>query len=274
MAAALLAVHAACGGPLTERSHAETAGEIPVGQGITKIRIEIENGTIGVKSAAGRAVAFAGGIRRAADTAAELSLLEQVAPALVGAVDPGDPTLLVVRGPTRPAAVPSAVMAMELGVHAPADIPLEIVVGSNGHVTIADRAAATYVETGRGDLRFENCAGGVTAKTGRGVVILFGHRGNIDVQTKVGDMQAFVEEPDTLIQLVTGQGTVQCQVAPSIEFDLDARAETGKIGNGFDLVAEQQGYRAVLTGRRGSARTKVVLRTGYGHLSIAPLRAK
>jgi hypothetical protein len=66
---------------------------------------------------------------------------------------------------------------------------------------------------------------------------------------------------------------VQCHVAPSIEFDLDARAEIGKIGNGFGLTPEPgTGYGAVLVGKRGTARTKVILRTGSGHLSIAPRR--
>ena len=141
----------------------------------------------------------------------------------------------------------------------------------SGHVTIANRTASTDVQTGRGDLRFEHCACRVKARTGRGMVIAFDHRGDLDIHTMVGDMQAFVREPGDLIRLVTGQGTVQCHVPSTIEFDLDARAEIGDIGNGFGLQVEKVlDYGRVLIGKRGSIRTKVVLRIGSGHLSIAP----
>lgn len=272
---AIVAVLASCGGPLSQRSHAETSGEIAVGAAITKVRIEIENGRVDITpSAAAGTVAFVGGIRRAADTPEQLAVLEQVPFRLTGAPDPADPTTLVIRGPRRPAELPGAVFAVEANVRVPPELPLELTIEANGDVIVVDRRAPTRVATGRGDLRFENCAGGVVATTGRGVLIAFGHRGDLDVQTKTGDMQAFVVEPGERIQLVTGQGTVQCQVNPAVEFDLDARAEIGKIGNGFGLEPQPgHGYSAALVGKRGSARTKVVLRTGSGHLSFAPLRS-
>ena len=264
---------AACGGHLSERSYAQMSGKVTIGQEIERVRVEIENGTVGIDSSLEPGITYGGGVRRAADTPAELAILDAVPVELQAAPDPDDAKTLVVRGPARPAATPGAVMAFELGIRVPATMPLEVRVAANGHVTIANRAATTRVTTGRGDLRFENCAGGVFAKTGRGMVIVFGHRGDLEVQTMAGDMQAFVDEPATSIRLVTGQGTVQCHVAPSIEFDLDARAEIGKIGNGFGLTPEPgTGYGAVLVGKRGTARTKVILRTGSGHLSIAPRR--
>jgi len=267
---------AACGGPLSERSHAEMKGTLPLGTEIRRVRIEVENGRVDVgPSPTTDAVTFAGGIRRAADTPEQLAALERVVPDLTAAVDPADPTTLVVRGPRRPAELSGAVFALEVGIGVPPEVALEVRVEANGDVNLKERRAPTRVETGRGDLRFENCSGGVTARTGRGVLIAYGHRGDLDVQTKTGDMQAFVVEPGRLLQLVTGQGTVQCQVDPSIEFDLDARAEIGKIGNGFGLEPERgQGYSAALVGKRGSARTKVVLRTGSGHLSFSPMRPR
>lgn len=245
-----------------------------MGHGITRVRLEVENGTIGIDSGAEGVVRYAGGVRRAADTATELATLEQVPLRLEGTVDPNDPHTLIVRAPGRPAEVPGGVLAFELGIHVPATVSLDVAVAANGHVTIANRKAPTTVDTKRGDLRFERCAGGVRARTGRGMVIAFGHHGDLDVQTLAGDMQAFVEETGSSIRLVTGQGTVQCHVPQAIEFDLDARAEVGKIGNGFGLAASTvSDFGAVLTGVRGSARTKVVLRTGKGHLSIGPLRS-
>ena len=129
------------------------------------------------------------------------------------------------------------------------------------------------MDSGRGDLRFEDCRGSLTGRTKHGNVIVVHHRGDIALRTDHGDMQVFVREPGTQLQLVTGGGTVQCLVPADLEFDVDARAETGKIGNGFGLpVTKPTKYSAVMVGQRGSARTKVVLRTGEGALSFAPNR--
>ena len=81
----------------------------------------------------------------------------------------------MLRGPQLPAAA-VGMLGLEFGVHLPHDLPLEIVISGSGHVTMADRQAASRVKTGRGDLRFERCAGGVYARTGRGNVIAFEHR--------------------------------------------------------------------------------------------------
>ena len=247
------------------------ANTLPIGPSIERVRIEIQNGTIGVDVTPERTVAVQGGVRRAADTAEDLARLQQIPNDFYVANDPGDRATLVVRGPAIPAGGVQGVLGIQAGIRLPADLPLAIVISGSGHVTVANRTASTHVETGRGDLRFEHCAGGVKAETGRGMVIAFDHRGNLDIDTKVGDMQAFVREPGDLIRLVTGKGTVQCHVPPTIEFDLDARAEVGHIGNGFGLQAQPVlDFGRVLLGKRGSARTKVVLRTGSGHLSIAP----
>jgi hypothetical protein len=255
----------------SHRSTAEMAGELPISHEITRIRIEIQNGTVGVRAHDARTVAFAGGVRRGADSAAELAELERIPIPLAAAPDPLDPRTMVVRGPALQPGGVQGVLGVEVGIRLPADLPLEIVIAGSGHVTAADRRASTSVETGRGDLRFAACAGGVKARTGRGNVIAYDHRGDLDIQTKVGDMQAFVREPGTQLVLVTGQGTVQCHVPPTIGFDLDARAQIGRIGNGFGLTAETVlKYGAALVAKRGDARTRIVLRTGSGHLSIAP----
>jgi hypothetical protein len=264
----LLLVLAGCGA--SHRSTANLAEKHPIAPGVARVRIEIDNGTIGVDVAPAREVAIAGGIRRAAESAADLVVLEQIPASLTPVVDPTQPDTLVLRGPKLPEGM-RGLLGFELGVHVPADLPLEIVIGGSGHVTLARRLARTKVKTGRGDLRFEDCAGGVQAKTGRGNVIAFEHRGDLDIHTDAGDMQAFVREPAATIRLVTGQGTVQLHVPPETPFDVDARAEIGRIGNGFGLTAQKVArYGAALVGKQGPATTAVVLRTGSGHLSFTP----
>lgn len=263
----------ACGGGLSYRSFAEAKTEIAVDAAVRKVRIEVENGTVEIgpidAASRGLAVACSGGVRRAADTPEALAAIEQV-PIELTAVPTGDPALLCLRAPHLPPAV-DGVLGFEARILLPADLPLELVAAHSCHVTVSDRAAATEVQTGRGDLRFERCVGGVKARTGRGMVIAFGHRGDLDIHTMVGDMQAFVVEPGRVLRLVTGQGTVQCQVPEKLDFAVDARAEIGRIGNGFGLPVERVGdYGAALVGRRGAGGTDIVLRTGSGHLSLTP----
>src|SRR5262245_17413252 len=88
-----------CGGSLSHRSVAELATTLPIGQSIERVRIEIQNGTLGVDVNSERKVAVAGGVRRAADTAAELAQLEQIPIDFYVANDAAEPTTLVVRGP-------------------------------------------------------------------------------------------------------------------------------------------------------------------------------
>jgi hypothetical protein len=265
-----LSLLAACGGNLSHRSVAELDGRVPVGQAIDRIRIEVQNGTVGIDSAADREVSFAGGIRRAADTAEDLQRIEALPPGLTAVPMPEQPNTLLLRGPQLPDGSTS-MLGLELGIRLPPDIPLEVAIAGNGHVTIANRKAPTRVQTGRGDLRFERCAGGVVAKTGRGNVIAYEQIGDVDIHTMIGDMQGFVRQPGKKIRLVTGQGTVQCYIPGATQFDLDARAEIGRIRNGFGLEPEIVGkYGAALVSKKGDASTAIILRTASGHLSLAP----
>lgn len=262
---------AGCGGQLSWRSVAEFAAETPIAPAIRTVRIEIQNGSVGVDIGDAGIVAVVGGVRRAADTQEELARLERIPAGLEVVSDPARPDTLVLRGPVLPPDA-KALLAFELNaVRVPAGLALEVVVAANGHVTVARRMAATTVTTARGDLHFENCGGPIRARTKQGNVIVVDHRGDLDVRTVVGDMQAFVREPGTQIDLVTGAGTVQCRVPADTGFVVDARAEVGKIGNGFGLpVTKPSKFSAVMVGQQGSGRTKVILRTGDGALSFAP----
>lgn len=260
------------GGGLGHRSVAETKGSVPIPADVDTLRLELQNGTIGIDSpldaAAPPVVAYAGGVRRAADSAPELQQIEQVAIVLTPVPDAARPRTLVLRGPVMPAGV-NGLLALDLGIRVPAGINLEIVITGNGHVTLGNRTGRAVVATGRGDLRFERCKAAIRAKTGYGNVIAFDHEGDLDLFTSAGDMQAFVRKPAEELRLATGKGTVQCGVPEDCEFDLDGRAATGKIGADFGLAAEKVGeFGAAVVGKRGAARTKVVLRTETGHLAF------
>lgn len=265
IAAGLLVLLGSC----SHRSVAEFSQQVVLLPGKTAIRIEIENGTIGVATSSDRSIQITGGVRRAADTAEMLARLEAVPLQFHPVEDPKRPELLVLRSPQLPEGS-SGILGLELGVRLPVDLPLEIVITGSGHVTLGDRKAASQVRTGRGDLRFENCAGGVVAKTGSGNVIAFGHRGDVDLQTNLGDMQVFVREPGSKVRLITGQGTVQCYLPTAAQFEVDARVEVGRIGNSFGLTAETvQSYGAALVGRVGTGAIKVILRSGSGHIALS-----
>jgi hypothetical protein len=251
------------------------SASVPLDAGVASVRIEIQNGTIGIDVHDERTVRYAGGVRRAADSAAGLAALEAIPALLSVARDPEDPGVLVLRGastPEVPADAPAPegfVFGYELGVRIPASVPVEVRIAGSGHVVVANRSAPTRIATGRGDLRIEHCRANVKASTGRGQVIVYDHRGDIDVDAKTGGMQVFLREPGTRVRLVTGMGDIQCYVPPETGFVVDARAEIGRIGSGFDLPVETiQKYGAAMVGRHGDGRTEVVLRTGSGHLSL------
>lgn len=269
LAAGLLA---GCGGALGHRSVFEGQADVVIPPGSVSLRIEVDNGTIQFDSGDAGQVHIAGGMRRAADTAEALAAIEKVPFGFAAVPDPANPSLLVLRGPSLPEGV-QGVLGIEAGFRVPANLPIEIVVAGSGVVTVANRAAATKVSTGRGDLMFANCHADVIGVTGRGNVIAYGHEGNLDLHAKAGDMQALVRRPADQIRLVTGRGNVQLLVPPATTFEVDARAEVGRVGNGFGLLAEKVGpYSAAMVGSIGDGRLKVVLRSASGNISFSSQR--
>lgn len=99
--------------------------------------------------------------------------------------------------------------------------------------------------------------------------IVIGHVGNLDLQSRSGDIQAFLRQPADDILLATGRGNVQCHVPREAGFRLDARTEMGKLANGFGLAIQRvQDYGGVMQGTHGDGRTRIVLRSASGHLSM------
>lgn len=267
-----------CGGSLGHRSYAEFRGGAALPANVRSVRVEVENGSIGVLAQAateGQRVTWKGGVRRAASTAEVLLEVERVPAEFTLLADPADPTVLIVRAPQLPQVpnVPdlalNAILGVEASVFLPAELAVDIRVTGSGHVAVGAREAAVIVDTGRGDLRLTSCRGPARLRSGNGMTIVDDHSGDLDVQVVTGAMQVFVREPQKSIRLVTRQGDIQCYVPPATSFRVDGRAEIGKVGNGFGLEMRKVGdYSALLTGVRGDGATEIVLRTGSGHLSL------
>lgn len=271
MAFVVFVLAGGCGGSLSHRSVAEMSGELPIDATVQRIRVEVPTGTVGVKAGAGRTIVYGGGVRRAADSAEDLARLEAIPLELTAVLDTGEPGTLVVRAPGLGSGDPKGVFGLELGLHVPGGIPLEIKVAGSGNITLDHRNAASKASTARGDLRFQWCVGALEARTGRGNVIVIDHQGDVDIDVGIGDMQAFVEQPGTQLRLVTGQGTLQCHVPTALDFEADAAVAVGHISNGFGFAVEKTGdYSAALRGKQGSGRTRVVLRSGAGTVSLIP----
>lgn len=259
----------------SHRATEQIGGELALPDGVQSVRLEIDNGTLDVAPplAGGgeRRITFEGGLRMDASDAAQLQQLAGAEHSLVARLDPADPTVLLVQGPRAPDGV-QGMIAYEGNVRVPTGVPLEVVVRNNGHVTMVGRRASSRVETRRGDLRFEDCKGGVKAKTSQGNVIAYDHVGDLDVRTQNGDMQAFVTEPGAVVTLKTGKGTVQCYLPPTLECEVDARASIGRIGNDFGFeVMKPTAYSSAMVGSSGGRTTRVLLRTEAGHIAMRAL---
>ncbi len=259
----------------TYRATDEIAGSLSIPEGVERIRVDLENATLDVglpsEGAAGPQLTFQGGVRMDAEDEHQLQQLQAIEHGLVAETDPDDPTVLVVAGPKTPDGV-RGMIAYEGNLRLSADVPIEIVIRDNGHVTMIGRRALSKVSTRRGDLRFEDCYGGVKATTGSGNVIAYDHHGDLDIRSQGGDMQAFVIEPGERLTLSTGKGTIQCYIPPATQCDVDARAEIGRIGNDFGFeVTKPTAYSSVMVGRRGGSKTRVLLRTAAGHIMMRGL---
>lgn len=261
-----------CTGGLGHRSTAVMAGSLPLAEGVTSVRFEFDSGSVRVVAGEDRHVAFQGGLRRAANTPEVLARLEQVPATLVAVADPQQPDVLLVRGPAVPPgiAVGDAIVGFDLTLSLPAELGASVTIRGSGHLVVEDRRGPVTLSTQHGDLRLMRCQGTARIHTGRGMTIVYDHRGDLDAESGVGDMQVIVREPGNRLRLVAGLGNVQCLVPPDTGFRVDARTETGRLANGFGIAKERlSGQGAAMVGSHGDGRTEIVMRAGHGFLSLS-----
>ncbi len=259
----------ACTGGMGHRSVAALSGELLLPAGTTRVRVEIDNGSLDVRVGTAGKIGFRGQVRRAADSAEQLAAFEARGAELRGASDEKSASTFVVQGPSRPEGQLLGVLAVEAVLSIPDGIEVTLAVSGSGNLAVEARSAALDLHCGRGDVRCKSTVGLAKIHTGRGNVILDDHAGDVDVDIGVGDMQVFVRQPNKKILLATGMGNVQCIIPPESQFRVDARTQTGKLANGFGLPIEKEGYRAWTVGQRGDGRTELAMRSGKGHLSLS-----
>ena len=271
LAAVLVATLAAgCTGGLGCRSQVVLTGRLELPAGVRTVRVEIQNGSLKVEAGTEPAVVYEGGLRRAADTPELLGEIERIPARFTAAPDPAHPDTLVVATPALsvPEQLPRAILGFDVTIRVPPQVGVSVRVSGSGHLVADDRAAPLELVTNRGDLRVMRCTGATRLRTGQGMTIVYDHRGDLDVEVMTGDMQVFVREPGKRLCLVTRMGNIQCLVPPETGFRLDARAQTGKVANGFGIPIERSGYSGAMVGDRGDGRTSIVLRTETGLLSL------
>jgi hypothetical protein len=235
----LAALLAAC----SHRSIIQMGGAVPVPAGVREVVFTMQNGLLTLVGDAGDSLRYEGLLKRSGDTQELLATVEQIPGVFTAERAPEHPDILIVTLPrVGDALLGHGFVAAKVVVHMPAALETTVTVAGSGQLNVEDLHAPLHLTTLRGDLSVLRCSGPAQLKTDRGNTLVNEHRGDIDVETKAGDILAFVREPGKHIRLVTGEGTVQCFVPPDTGFRLDARATTGKVANGFGVPIERDGY--------------------------------
>jgi hypothetical protein len=264
--AILLAGLAAC----SHRSINAVEGSLQVPADTKVVAIEVQNGSVRLKRGPAGQIAYRGDVRRSAESAEQLARLDALPAAFTAAPDPAQPGRLVVQGPRVEAAeLGPNFLAVEAELTLPPGVDVTLAIAGSGHIEAEGLEGSLDLATRRGDLRLMRCSGSTVLRTSQGMTIVYDHRGDLDIKATLGDMQVFVREPGKVLRLVTGQGNVQCLIPADTGFRLDARAQTGKVANGFGFPVDQSSYTGVMVGDRGDQRTQIVLRTEKGHLSLS-----
>lgn len=272
LAVGIFLAFSACGdGGFAIRDVRGVSGSLPVETSVRIIRVEADTGSYIVQGGTASEVAFDGVVRRAAQDEAGMQRLLQVDPTPRMERDPAHPDRLLLRMPGLPpdASPLHSMLTFEVRFVLPDLVDVEVVVRGSGHLTAEDRRGSTRLDTARGDLRLARCHGSARLHTGKGTTIVFDHRGDLEVEAEVGEVQAFVPQPGERLTLATGLGNVMVFLPPEAGFRVDARALRGKIASAFGQVARRvQDYGAVLEGTHGDGRTSLVIRTGSGQVAV------
>ncbi len=269
--AAFLLAAVGCSGKFGYRLEERVQGEIPLPHGVRGIRVELSDGDVTFVAGEAGLVAFFGVALKAADSPAQLALLESVGMGLTAALENG---VMRLEGPSLPAGAvqDECRLALRLTVSVPPSVPLEVVARA-GNLAAIDLSAPVRLTTRHGMLHPKNLHGPGTLRTGNGDVIVDDHWGGLDVETDSGKLFAWVQGLDpTGVRLISADGPIQARLPQDASFQLDAEVAMGKAANEYGVPVLRKGeFGATMKGRVGEGGPPVVLRTGQGHISLRRL---
>lgn len=266
-----LAAMAACGGPFSQRDARDASGSLPLAATTRSLCLLVDTGSFEVRTHSEGALRYQGVIRRAAGTEADLERLLGQEARVAASADAEDPTRLRLSLPTLPAGFDQqqAMVVCEFVIWLPADVAVDLETTGSGRLGAEERRAPVRLWTRRGDLRLARCQGPAVLHTGSGNTLVDNHRGDLEVDAAMGEIQALVREAGTSLKLVTGLGNVTCHLPPDAGFVADMRTDKGKVASAFGLASRRvQDFGAVMEGSHGNGRTRIVMRSGGGLLAL------
>jgi hypothetical protein len=259
----------ACSGKFGHRLEERVQGEISLSEDLQGIQLEFFDGDISFQVGEPGVLSFSGSALMAADSAAQLDLLQQTA---VGLTPEGTENgIMLLRGPRLPEGVDpdQSRVILRLVVRVPPHLALDVRARA-GNLAAIEMRAPVSLQVQQGMLHLKGVEGNGTLRGGYGDVIVDGHRGGLDVEIRSGKLFAWVLGlGPSGVRLVTGDGAIQARLPVEASFRLDAETEMGKAANEYGVpVVRNSETGATMNGPVGGGGPPVVLRTKQGRISL------
>jgi DUF4097 and DUF4098 domain-containing protein YvlB len=147
---------------------------------------------------------------------------------------------------------------------------------TSGNVRAYEVGGDASVELITGDLDLKGCLGNVVFNTSSGDGRIVGVRGGINASSSSGDLDVAISPVgDKEFYLSTASGNVTVRFLPEEDygFQLDVNTCTGAIRGDMELTKLDQVSRRTLKGVVGNGKSRVIIETASGNVSIVE-RAK
>lgn len=248
-----------------------------------ELRVELPEGALTFETGPPGEIRLEAPVRRASVSEEGLDALKAVdaRPKL----QPGDhPGEWVLQGPRVPDGLPwpDHRIIMRTLVQVPANVA---VVGHTkmGHMAAMQRKADVELETAHGDIRLDHVDGNAVIRTGRGVVLIDGQRGSLDIELgKWHGKRVPNDEPDTMqifvselgadgVQIHATSANVQLHVPADASFVMDVETGAGRAANSFDVPVTPMPHREfgnTMRGVVGKGGPPITIVVDFGNVSV------
>ncbi len=135
-----------------------------------------------------------------------------------------------------------------------------------GHIEILNSNGELILESLGGHLSARDCQGDLTLKTSGGNIEVVGARGDLFANTGGGNIDLDLRQVSGDVEATTGAGALVLLIPTGSDLDLNARATTIKLAEGFSFTGEKSKGR--MTGKIGSGGSDFDLKTSYGTITI------